>query len=144
VRWFNVLLLVLLLVGGAALVLLGDGSRAVGPRPEQEATAPGPEEALRPEPLTGMLLIRLRTSDGREVPKDAQAGYVRFGTPRLRKPAKDGTFPFTDAPVGRLDVTAQAAGWVAETVTVNLVPGVAAEAVITLTAAGAPKDPTPK
>ena len=88
-----------------------------------------------------MLLIRLRTSDGREVPGDAQAGYIRFGTPRLRKPAKDGTFPFTDAPVGRLDVTAQAAGWVADTVPVNLVPGVAAEAIVTLTAAGAPKEP---
>ena len=139
-RWFNVLLLVLLLVGALAFLLLGDTSRTVGPRPEQEPVVPVPQEPLRPEPLTGMLVIRLRTADGTEIPRDAQAGYVRFGTPRLRKPARDGTFPFTDAPVGRLEVTAEAAGWVADTVPVTLVPGVAAEAVVTLTPAKHPKE----
>ena len=138
-RWWNVTLLGLLVAGAAGLLLLGDGSRNVGPRAAQEETAqPSSQEVLRPVPLTGTLLIRLKTADGTPVPDDARAGYVRFGTPRLRPPAKDGTFRFTDAPVGRLDVTAEAKGWISDTVAVTLIGGVAAEAVVTLTAPKAP------
>ena len=133
VRVVNVLLLVLLLAGGLWVWL---GSRpARPPAPDEEgAAAPTPAEApLPPAPVTGSLLIRVRTSDGTPLPAGTEAGYQRFGSLRLRPPGKDGTFPFSDAPVGRLEVTAKAPGWSAEMVVVTLVTGVPAEANVTLT-----------
>jgi hypothetical protein len=135
VRVVNVLLLLVLLAGGLWVWL---GTRPTRPpAPDEEgAVVHGPSEApLPPVPVTGSLLIRVRTADGSPLPAGTEAGYARFGSPRLRAPAPDGTFPFSDAPVGRLDVTAQAPGWTAETVPVTLVPGVPAEAIVTLSPA---------
>jgi hypothetical protein len=135
VRTLNVLLLVVLLAGGLWAWL---GTRPTAPpAPDEEGAAPrdGTEAPLPPAPVTGSLVVRVRTSDGSPLPAGTQAGYTRFGSPRLRSAAPDGTFPFSDAPTGRIEVTAQAPGWTVEDVTVTLVPGVPAEAVVTLTPA---------
>jgi hypothetical protein len=133
----NVVLLVVLL-GGALWAWLGTRpDRPPVPEEPGVADATPAEAPIPPAPVTGSLMIRVRTADGAPPPAGTQAGYARFGSLRLRTAAPDGTFPFSDAPVGRLDVTAQAPGWTAETVTVTLVPGVPAEAVVTL--APAPK-----
>jgi hypothetical protein len=88
-----------------------------------------------PARTTGKLVVRVVTDDGRPVPAETRAGYVRYGERRLRRAATDGTFPFADAPVGRLEVTAEAPGYVAPTATAVLTPGVPAEATIILTPA---------
>lgn len=132
----NVLLVVLFVAAGAYLWLSGGSSSHRAPLPEQENVAPAPPTDLPPprvEPTTGTLVVRVRMSDGAAVPEEARAGYLRFGSARLRRAAPDGTFPFSDAPVGAIEATAQAPGYVAESVPTRVVPGVPAEAIVTLT-----------
>lgn len=113
------------------------------PKAEPEAAPEGsidppaaPSEGVRPAPTTGKLVIRVKTSDGSPVPEGTTAGYLDQGVPRMRKAAKDGTFPFTDAPVRQVPLvaTANAPGYTADRVEVVLIAGVdAAEPVVTLT-----------
>lgn len=128
---------VLLTVG----VLSGLALWALSPRREEAPTAdptatasdPEPRPTLPHEPTTAKLVLRVRTADGSPLPAETRAGYARYGERRLRAAAGDGTFPFADAPVGRLEAVAEAPGYDAPSVTVVLIPGVAGEATITLT-----------
>ncbi len=131
-----VLLTVALLTAGAAFLLTPRRSDA--PATDQTGVAmdpvgdPGRDSVRAQERTTGKLVIRVVTEDGRPLPSNTRAGYVRYGDRRLRFAATDGTFPFADAPVGRLEVTAEAAGYLAPAVTAVLTPGVPTEATIVL------------
>jgi hypothetical protein len=132
VRAVNLVLVLLVLGGGLWWVFASKSPRP--PAVEEEGIpAPSPASPLPATPVTGSLVIRVRTADGSPLPAGTEAGYFRFGDLRSRVAAQDGTFPFSDAPVGRLDVTAKAPGWSGDTVPVSLVPGVPAEAIVTLT-----------
>ena len=101
------------------------------PPPSVESTSP-----RLPEPTTAALVIRVKTADGKDVPEGTRAGYTRFGgADRLRLVGPDGACRFTDAPVGRIEAIAEAAGYERGRTTTIVVPGVPNEAVLTLTAA---------
>lgn len=127
-----VLLTVALLTAGAAFFLTPRRSDA--PATDQTGVAMDPvnDPVRAQERTTGKLVIRVVTEDGRPLPSNTRAGYVRYGDRRLRFAATDGTFPFADAPVGRLEVTAEAPGYLAPAVTAVLTPGVPTEATIVL------------
>ncbi|MFO0932578.1 MAG: carboxypeptidase-like regulatory domain-containing protein [Planctomycetota bacterium] len=127
-----VLLTVALLTAGAAFLLTPRRSDA--PATDQTGVAMDPvsDRPQVPERSSGKLVLRVVTEDGRPLPKGTRAGYVRYGDRRLRLAAADGTFPFADAPVGRLEVTAEAPGYLAPAVTAVLTPGVPTEATIVL------------
>ncbi|MBL9087560.1 MAG: hypothetical protein JNM10_10490 [Planctomycetia bacterium] len=127
-----VLLTVALLTAGAAFLFAPRGTD--GPATDQTGVAmESVDDRARPqERTTGKLVIRVLTEDGRPLPPGTRAGYVRYGDRRLRAAATDGTFPFADAPVGRLEVTAEAPGYLAPAVTAVLTPGVPTEATIVL------------
>ena len=130
----------LLLIAAAAAILwfsLGQTpTRPPTPEVEPAPAQPPPLPPRPPPPTTGTLVIRLKMSDGSEVPAGAKAGYQRLGGPlRMRAPSPDGTFRFSDAPVGPLEVVAEAKGWRPAKTIVNLDPGVPAETVLTLTPA---------
>lgn len=127
-----VLLTVALLTAGAAFLLTPRRSDA--PATDQTGVAMDPvsDPVRAQERTTGKLVIRVVTEDGRPLPTNTRAGYVRYGDRRLRFAATDGTFPFADAPVGRLEVTAEAPGYLAPAVTAVLTPGVPTEATIVL------------
>ena len=115
---------------------LGGGAPPRPPTPEPDPTPPAiPSGPPRPPPpTTATLVIRVKMSDGSAVPAGAKAGYQRPGGPlKLRPPSPDGTFRFSDAPVGYLDVVAEANGYRTAKNTVNLDPGVPTETVLTLT-----------
>lgn len=140
-RPLPLVLLVLVLVAVAASLL--STGRAERPRAEEptepavaDATGPASSRgsALPEAPTTGKLVVRVRTADGSPVPDGTQAGYVHDGVRRLRKASLDGSFPFLDAPVGRLEATADAPGYTADRVAAVVVAGVdGAEPVVTLT-----------
>lgn len=138
-RLAAVLLALALVAVAAAWLSSGPVER---PRAEEAGAAhepgPGPAAARAtegpPVPTTGKLVVRVRTSDGSAVPPETRAGYVHYGASRLRRAAPDGTFPFLDAPVGRLEATADAPGYTADRVAAVVVAGVdGAEPVVTLT-----------
>ncbi len=128
-----VLLTVAILTAGAAFLFAP--RRRDGPAPDQTGAAqdPAADPERTPERTTGKLVIRVVTIDGKPLPAATTAGYVRYGERRMRRAATDGTFPFADAPVGRLDLTAEAPGYLAQTVAAVLTPGVPAEATVSLT-----------
>ena len=126
----------LLLIALAAAVLwmwLGQAPTRP-PAPEPDPVPVVPMEPTRPPPpTTGTLVIRVKTGDGSALPAATKAGYQRPGGPlRMRAPSPDGTFRFSDAPVGELDVTAEANGYRTAKNTVTLDPGVPTETVLTL------------
>ena len=127
-----VLLTVALLTAGAAFLLTPRPTE--GPATDQTGVAlePVDDRDRPPERVTGKLVLRVVTEDGRPLPKETRAGYVRYGDRRLRLAAADGTFPFADAPVGRIEVTAEAPGYLAPAVTAVLTPGVPTETTIVL------------
>ncbi len=134
-------------VGGAFALWLGSGGPpARAPTPEQDVlpppTPPAPRVAAEPVPTSATLIIRLRVADGSEVPIEAQAGYERFGVRRLRPPGADGTYRFTDVPVGPLAVLAETPGRKAVRATVTLVAGVPGEVILVLPA-GEPGEALP-
>lgn len=128
-----IVLTVAILTAGAAFLLAPRGRD--GPPTDQTGAAVDPIDAPTRvvERTTGKLVIRVVTSDGAALPAETRAGYVRYGERRMRRAAADGTFPFADAPVGRLEVTAEAPGYLAETVVTVLTPGVPSEATVSLT-----------
>jgi hypothetical protein len=134
VRWVPAVAIAAL-VGAAAWLWVSDrrGTDRVKAPPLDEGTAPV-EPPKRPEPTTGTLRIRVRTEDGTPVPPGTRAGFLRpGGTPRMRLAGGDGTFLFTDAPVGLVDLVAEADGWRTARGQVSVVPGVdAGETVLTL------------
>lgn len=141
-RW----ILALVLASGIAAIayaVLGRGEPR-RPRPiaeQEEAPEPGPALPNDPIPTpaaTGTLVVRLSVPDGKELPAKAEAGYRRFGQKRLRPIGADGTFRFSDVAVGTLEAIAEVEGYEAEPVTVTLVPGMPAEALILLKAAAPP------
>lgn len=127
-----VLLTVALLTAGAAFVLTPRRSDAPSTDQTGVALDPVDDRPVATERTSGKLVVRVVTEDGRPLPKGTRAGYVRYGDRRLRFAAADGTFPFADAPVGRLEVTAEAPGYLAPTVTAVLTPGVPTEATVIL------------
>jgi hypothetical protein len=136
VRWTTVCLLIALAAAGLWLWLGGTPTRPPTPEPEPRPP-PAPYLPPRPPPpTTGTLVIRLKMDDGTEVPAGAKAGYQRPGGPlRMRAPSPDGTFRFSDAPVGTLDIVAEANGYRTAKNTVNLDPGIPTETILTLTPA---------
>jgi hypothetical protein len=136
VRILPILALSGVLIGAAAWFLLP--GRIESPRTETEGAAPpvieAPRTSVQPPPTTGRLVVRVRTADGSPVPETTTAGYLQDGVRRMRKAAPNGTFPFSDAPVGSLQATADAPGYVAEKVPVQVIGNVdAAEPIVTLT-----------
>jgi hypothetical protein len=132
-------LLVLAAVGAAAvgayLLLRGEPAGtdvteppAGGSRPEDP---PGGERRL-PLPTTGTLVIRVRTPDAVPLPANTRAGYVDAGQRRLRAVASDGTFRFSDAPLGKLEIVAEAEGYRPGSGVAVVQPLVPAEIVVTL------------
>ncbi len=133
--------------GGFALWLASGGPPVRGPTPEQDAApAPAssnprvPVEAL---PTTGTLVVRLVVSDGSAVPPEARAGYERFGARRLRPAGADGTYRFTDVPVGPLEIVAETPGRKPARAPFHLVPGVPGETILVLPAPGSAETETP-
>lgn len=139
-------LLAATVAGLAVWLWLGEGGtpppRVAAPEADAiPASPPPPEGPPRVVPTTGTLVIRVTTEDGTAIPAGAKAGYTRpGGASRLRGPGPDGTIRFTDAPVGELDLIAEAEGYKRGTARVVIVPGVAAEAVVSV----APVDPAMK
>ena len=127
-------MLLLIALAAAGLWLWVGGSPTRPPTPELEPVPTVPAAPLRPPPpTTGTLVIRVRMADGTAVPAGAKAGYQRPGGPlKLRAPSPDGTFRFSDAPVGELDVSVEANGYRTVKNTVTLDPGVPTEAILTL------------
>lgn len=134
------LLLILVLAAGLAAIayaFLGRGEpRRPRPLPEQEA-APEPTTSILDTPIPapaafGTLVVRLRPPEGAELPAKATAGYRRYGVNRLRPAAADGTYRFSDAPIGVVDAIADVEGYESDPVTVTLVSGTPTEAVIVL------------
>src|SRR5262245_27186516 len=129
-----------LLLAVAAFVawwVLSDRSAASRPPLPEPAEAPaapaGPERPARTEAQTGFLVVRVRTAGGEAVPPKTAAGFDFLGSPRLRTVGEDGTVRFTDAPLGKVQATAEAEGYVATPVPVVVVAGIPAEAIVTLT-----------
>jgi hypothetical protein len=141
-RW----LLVLVLASGIAAIAYAVLGRSEPRRPRpiaEQEEAPEPSPALPNDPIptpaaTGTLVVRLSLPEGTELPAKAEAGYRRFGQKRLRPIGADGTFRFSDVPVGTLEAIAEVEGYQAEPVTVTLVPGMPAEALILLKATSPP------
>ena len=135
-RWILVLVLAAGLAAIAYAVLGGSEPRRPRPLPEQEE-APEPSNSVHDTPIptpsaTGTLVVRLRLPEGKELPSKAEAGYRRFGQKRVRSPGSDGTFRFSDVPVGIVEAIAEVEGYESDTVTVTLVSGMPAEALIVL------------
>jgi hypothetical protein len=88
---------------------------------------------------TGVLVVRVRTSDGSLLPEKTLAGFTPgSGGARLR-PVVEGVARFPDAPLGRLEATAEAEGYAAAPTAVVVLAGVPAEAVVVLSPQGKPK-----
>lgn len=140
-RWFLVFALAAAFAAIAYAVLGSSEPRRPRPLPEQEE-APEPRPVtpmpLPPTATVGTFVVRLKFPEGTETPPNAMAGYRRFGTSRLRPASADGTYRFSDAPVGLLDAVADVEGFEADPVTVMLVAGTPTEAVIVLRRIGAP------
>ena len=79
-------------------------------------------------------MIRVKVPGDRAMPAGTQAGYRRFGNRRVRPPATDGTFRFSDAPIGALDLVVEAEGYRAGPVTIRVEPNQTNEAVVVLEA----------
>jgi hypothetical protein len=88
---------------------------------------------------TGVLVVRVRSSDGSALPERTLAGFTLPGGGTRLKPVADGSVRFPDAPVGRLEVTAEAEGFAPTEASVVVLAGVPAEAVVVLTPRAAPK-----
>jgi hypothetical protein len=129
----RVALAVLVVAAAAAAVWLwtaSDSPRVV-PAREEPPPLPAPVPPARREPTTATLVIRVRTTDGRPLPKGARAGYERGGAdPRLRLAGPDGTFRFSDAPVGDLKAVAEVEGYEPGTNPVVVVGGVPNEVTV--------------
>jgi hypothetical protein len=126
-------------VAGALYLLLRTRDPAADEPPEPvagEATSPGKP---RPAITTGTLLLRVRTSDGRPLPKDAHAGYVVGREPRLREVSSEGVVRFSDvalvpdAAQTRIEAVAKAPGYLSARAEILVAPNVPAEALLTLT-----------
>ena len=142
-RWILVFVLAAGLAAIAYALLGASEPRRPRPLPEQEE-APEPSTLVRDTPIptpaaTGTLVVRVRVPEGAELPKKAEAGYRRFGQKRLRPVGSDGTFRFSDVPVGTVDAIAEVEGYESDTVTVTLVSGMPAEALIVLRRASSPE-----
>jgi len=135
----RILLVLVLAVGLAALayaLLGGREPRRPRPLPEQEE-APEPPPPVTSAPIppaasTAPLVIRVKVPGDRALPVGVQAGYRRFGNRRLRPPATDGTFRFSDAPSGTLELVVEAEGYRADPVSIEVEPNQTNEAVIVL------------
>ena len=143
----RVLLVLVLAVGLAAIAyaLLGGGEpRRRRPLPEQEEApepiAPTTSAPIPPAAATAPLVIRVKVPGDRALPAATQAGYRRFGNRRVRPPATDGTFRFSDAPVGALELVVEAEGFRADPVTIQVESNQTNEAVLVLEAL----EPPPK
>ncbi len=140
------LLLALVLAVGVAAVayaLVGGGeARRPRPLPEQEE-APEPPSSVPTAPIppsaaTAPLVIRVRVPGDGALPAGMQAGYRRFGNRRVRPAAADGTFRFSDAPIGAIDLVVEAEGYRAAPATIQVEPNQTNEAVVVLEAVAAP------
>ena len=122
--------------GALAFVLLRPSDSGTGPETGAETTGtppPRPPEPDRvPNSTRGTLIIRVRTPDSMPLPPGTRAGYVEGLERRMRPPAGDGTFRFTDAPVGKLDVIAEAEGYRPGTSVAIVTPQVPTEISVTL------------
>ena len=128
--------LLVLVACGAGYLWLGEPGAPppTAPSPEVDRPPPPPppsETRTRPLATTGTLRIRVSTEDGKDLPADARAGYAKYGgPPRMRSHDGDGTFLFTDAPVGEIEVIAEAKGYRETRQRVVVQPGVPAETVL--------------
>ncbi len=129
--------LIALAAGGAFTIWLFSGGPPCAAPPRSRTRSP-PRAGAPDRERTG-------PHDGDPGPPGARGGRVR-GAPRrprglravrrarLRPPGADGTYRFTDVPVGPLEVLAETPGRKAARATVTLVPGVAAEMILELPA----------
>lgn len=140
------LLLALVLAAGIAAIayalLGGRDDRRPRPLPEQEEApepvAPTPSAPIPPTATTAPLVIRVKVPGDRALPPGTQAGYRRFGNRRLRPAAADGTFRFSDAPTGSIELIVEAEGYRADPVAVEVEPNQTNEAVVVLEAPSPP------
>ena len=130
------ILLVFLAAAGAYLLLGGPAAPPPAPpAAEVEPPPPPPPSETRTRPLatTGTLVIRVTTEDGKDLPEGTRAGYAKYGgPPRMRSQGGDGRFLFTDAPVGEIEVIAEAKGYREVRQRVVVQPGVPAETVVVI------------
>jgi hypothetical protein len=109
-------ILVALVLGGVAWLWIGKPGAPppAAPSPELDRPPPPPASEIRTRPpaTTGTLVIRVSPSDGKDLPEAARAGYAKYGgPPRMRTRGSDGSFRFTDAPVGPVEVMADVPGY---------------------------------
>jgi hypothetical protein len=132
----STLLVLAAVVGGASLTygLMKPPGGPPEPAEPSEKAKPTSDEGdpRRPTPTTGTLIIRVRTPDAVPLPAGARAGYVAGTVRRLRPAAADGTFRFSDAPLGKLEVVAEAEGYRAGSTVAVVQALVPAEVLVTL------------
>ena len=125
----------LALVAAASLayaVLKSTEAPPVEPEEPAPAVATPPPTRKVPMPTTGTLVIRVMTPDSMPLPPGTRAGYVERDVRRLRPAASDGTFRFSDAPLGRVEVVAQAEGYQDGTAIAQVQPLMATEVLVKL------------
>jgi hypothetical protein len=137
VRFFLLTMLTILLAWGAWTILRdpAETTSHLGPPPEDMAPEEDPDaidgETRRARLTTGTLVVTVRTPDG-SVPADARAGYRYGGEDRWRRVNRTGEARFTDAPLGLLEVQAQAPGYTSGSQQYTVMAGVRADVVLLL------------
>ena len=131
----TLLVVIALAAGGGVAWWLLRSSESVPVDPEEvQVVVPESADAGQriPMPTTGTLIIRVRTPDATPLPHDTRAGYLTGSDRRMRPAAGDGTFRFSDAPLGRIEVVATADGYREGTGVAMVQPLVPAEVLVTL------------
>jgi hypothetical protein len=138
-----------LLFAFLAAVLVGAGTYALlrpdpdpveEPSPRTPSGKAAPTRTTPPPMLTGTIVLRVRTSDGKPLPSAALGGYRHGTDPRLRPLSAEGIVRFKDVPLvepgpTRLEAMAQAPGYFPVTKEILVTRDVPNETVLTLTPA---------
>ncbi len=102
-------------------------------RPDDPGAATEPAVSPTPTQTTAPLVVRVKTSDGREVPAGARAGFTASGrAPRLRPADVPNEVRFLDAPFGLVTALAEAEGFDALPSDTLVQAGLPNEAVVVL------------
>lgn len=138
-----------LLFAFLAAVLVGAGTYALlspDPDPVEEPSprtpsGKAPTRTSPPPMLTGTIVLRVRTSDGKPLPAEAKGGYREGSSdPRLRPLSPEGIVRFADVPLVEpgptsIEALAQAPGYFPASKEIRLLRDVPNETVLTLTPA---------
>jgi len=123
---------------GTWALLSSEPPPVVEPSPRTPTTS-APTRTTPPPMLTGTLVLRVKTSDGKPLPANAVAGYRANGPDaRVRPLSPEGIVRFSDVPLvepgpTRIEVVAEAPGYFPTSKEVRISRDVPHETVLTLT-----------